>query len=413
MRALALLPLLVVAGCHACRKEVVVPPQTAHAAVADAAVDAGQSRSVVPAFDRVLALENRFAVGAHPAGERALVSSGRVFVGYAEAGKPFVADASLGAGLPTGEGYDSPTLVGGRWPELLLVHGHWGGSGGDPAYALYATHGKAWSRVGHAVYDRPEAVMKSGAGFAIYEAESFHRENGLLPMIAGKPLYPCTDAPPQAIAGGVAGGTKITAPASFFEVALGSDGDGKPVGWGFVACKPGAFAFSVVRGRAVMEPLPGTTTCDARDEGTGLPLVSVQLFPAASGGLFALVGPGQIPAPACPQEWRRLERGPEGWRDLGPLPQRDAQTRLAILDPAGNAYLTTPRETVLRVDLDGKVTELGLAPSCLATPPVTAGENPPEDPEITAISAPFADDVWVTVKRGPDATTLCRHIRMP
>ena len=394
---------------------------------------AASPRAVTAAFEQVLPLDDR-PVGVHPAGGRALVSAGPTFVGYAEAGKRFVADAMLGAGLPkTSERADEPALLGGRWPELLLVHGHWGGSGGDPAYALYTTHGKGWSRVGRRTYDRPEAIVRSGAGFAFYEPDPFHLINGLLPMSSvGTPQYPCNDSrsgasapgladahtpegdsPSQTLAAGLAGGASIRAAASFFAVAVGSDGAGKPFGWGFVACKPGAFAFEVKGGRVVPEPVPGTATCDDRDEGTGLPLVSVRLFPDAGGGVFALVGPGHKPAPSCPSAWRRLERGPTGWRDLGALPQRDAQTKLATVDPAGTAYLATERGTVLRIDLAGTETELGLAPSCLATPPVAEGDNPPDDPAISAIFAPFPCDVWVTVTRGPTAATLCRHISSP
>lgn len=427
MRCAVLALAVGLAGCNACGKKgpptppadaaarpVELDATTATIAAVEAVEDASvPERSVAGAFERVLPVASR-PVGVFAAGTRALVRAGHTFVGHAGASKPYVEDATIGKGLPIPEQpFDGPDLVGGRWPELVAFHGHWGGSGGDPGYALYATHGKGWSRVNRTAYDRPRALVRSGAGFAIHEPESFHLENGMLPMPGGKPMYPCTDAPARTVASGVAGGASIRAPASFFTMAFASDGAGKPAGWGFVACKPGAFAFGVVANEVVPELLPGTGTCAERAEGDGLPLVTARIFPAASGGLYALTGPrGEATKGTCPKDWHRLERGPEGWRDLGALARVPSDPELLAIDPAGTAFAVVAPGTVLRTDLSGKTTELGLARSC-SDAKVAEDDPPLDDPKITAIAAPFASDVWVTVDRGNERLGLCRYTLSP
>ncbi len=399
-------------------------------------VPAPPKRPTVAVFGQVLAPSAR-PVRVFAAGTRALVSRGPAFVGWAEQGKPMVTDASLSTGLPAAP-YDAPQLLAGSFPKLMLVYGRYAGSGSDEkGFFAYQFRGSAWVRVGSTGFDRPWSLAAQGAGFGLFDAPSFHLENGVLPMTPeGKPVHRCEDSPRLPFTLGF-GAPALTAPPRFFPMEIASDGKGQLAGWGYDTCKPGAHAVRVQRGVMSFEPLPGTAACTERDPANGLPLVRAKLFPAADGGAFALVGSdvrydergapyvtpmGDASTP-CMAAPLLLRRAPEGaWAVLGaPLPADGAKGPELVsgsaVDPAGTAFLMTPRATVLRVEPGGAVTELGLAPSCLAADTRDAGttdeEEPIDDadasasPEIIEVQAPFVDDVWVTVKRGT-RLALCR-----
>jgi hypothetical protein len=369
-------------------------------------------------------------INIHPVGSRALVTLGPRVLGYVEPGGDIVQDRSLSKGLPRLKGRTVSPIVG-RWPGPLgALQGSFTGSGNPGNHHAFLYRTGSWFRVDAAPgsgWDKPHSAAIGGGALWVFVPVAFHFNDGVLPDGS----YPCSGVRRLGIER-VSLSRRATMKPSmieawFFPMAVVGDAAEHAFVWGFSACSPGVFVGALGADRVDLELVPGTDTCRGRNPTSGLPALEAELFPANGGGLYALVHPPWDDdldgGPGCRVLTLHHRDASGVWSarvlDLRSLPRIvpeeslwHSQARVIYVDPDGVLWLATSRPSVLRVDQDGKVRELGFAESCSRVEvDDELGEHQILELDsgrpIEAIVAASPGDIWIVGQHG-SVTNLCR-----
>ncbi len=377
-------------------------------------------------------------------GSRAILDGGEQILGFATSAAPPVPDSSLGIGLTDNK--DSALFhiadLGGLWPNVAVLHATEETRGKGTQTRLYVHGEKGFTKLRENLGDVRDVIADKDAIY-MYSRVSFFSVSGVRARdITGKPLYACRVAQQrQPIRTISLRGEPLptpTARASFYMQQITNDGCGGAWVAGGDACENGAFIGKIesgvirddkapkanvtsatqdaaVWGRAgnpvALERVPLTGACAERNASDGLTFTRAQVFPAKDGGIFVLVRnvaafddesrmrrQGACAAP--PYVISRATDGTWGVPRVLPEDRGEVQT----VDAAGTAWTKNTRGVIARIPLSGPITELTLAPSCIA---------PPEQAVYAALGANNFDGASVAIESHEVARSMQLFVPFP